>query len=65
MENKIIKNIKDVDIVPINTNNPILARMSWLIKSPKNPGGIDGDKLLTMSEEEIITAYDKWKENKK
>ena len=65
MENKIIKNIKDADIVPINTNNPILAKMSWLIKSPNNPGGIDGGKLLRMSEEEIITAYDKWKKNKK
>jgi|TARA_Y100000310_G_scaffold117995_1_gene116722 hypothetical protein len=58
-------NLRDKNIVPINTNNPILARMSWLIKTSKNPDGIEGVKLMKMSDEEIITAYDKWSETNK
>lgn len=48
------------DIVPMNTEDPILARMSWLVKSKNNPTGIEIDKLMKMSDDEIVDAYDKW-----
>ena len=57
--------IKDTDIASINTCNPRLARMSWLVKTPNNPDGIEGDKLILMSDKEIFSAYDKWSEKNK
>ena len=45
-------------------NNVNLAMMSYLVKHPKNPEGIELDKLNKMSDAEIINAYNKWKESK-
>ena len=39
-----------------------IGMMSYLVKHPKNPDGIDIDKLNKMSDSEIIVAYNKWKE---
>ena len=50
---------EDTDIASINTCNPRLARMSWLVKTPNNPSGIEGEKLIKMSDEEIFSAYEK------
>jgi hypothetical protein len=43
-------------------NNVNLAMMSYLVKHPKNPNGIEVDTLNKMSDAEIIEAYNKWKE---
>ena len=53
---------KDKYIASMNTCNPRLARMSWLVKHPNNPDGIDAEKLMKMTDEEIFAAYAKWKE---
>ena len=45
-------------------NNVNLAMMGHLVKHPKNPNGIEIDKLNKMSNEEIIEAYNKWEEKK-
>ena len=37
-----------------------LAMMSHLVKHPKNPNGIELDKLNKMSDEEIIDAYQEY-----
>ena len=58
-------NLRDKNIVSVNTCNPRLARMSWLVKTPNNPEGIEGDKLILMSDTEIFSAYDKWSEKNK
>lgn len=39
-----------------------LAMMSYLVKHPKNPDGIEVNALNAMSDEEIIDAYLIWKE---
>ena len=39
-----------------------LAMMSYLVKHPNNPNGIEVNKLNKMPDEEIIDAYNKWKE---
>ena len=39
-----------------------LAMMSYLVKHPNNPDGIEVNKLNKMPDEEIINAYNKWKE---
>ena len=59
------KEIKNTYIASMNTCNPRLARMSWLVKHPNNPDGIEGEKLMKMSDEEIFFAYDKWSEKNK
>lgn len=51
--------IEDTDIASINTCNPRLARMSWLVKTPNNPSGIEAEKLMRMPDEEIFSAYEK------
>ena len=45
----------------ISTTNVTLAMMSYLVKHPKNPDGIDIDTLNKMTDPEIIEAYNKWK----
>ena len=44
------------------TVQPTLAMMSYLVKHPNNPDGIEINTLNAMSDEEIIDAYNKWKE---
>ena len=39
-----------------------LAMMSYLVKHPNNPDGIEVNKWNKMPDEEIINAYNKWKE---
>ena len=56
---------KDFEIASLNTCDPRLARMSWLVKTPNNPDGIEGEKLMKMSDKEIFSAYDKWSEKNK
>jgi hypothetical protein len=46
----------------MTSNNVNLAMMSYLVKHPKNPNGIEVDTLNKMSDAEIIEAYNKWKE---
>ena len=41
-----------------------LAMMSYLVKHPKNPNGIEINTLNAMSDEEIIDAYQKYVEQK-
>ena len=54
-----MKKINNADIVSINTNNPILAMQSWLIKTPNRPNGIEFEKLMKMSEGELTKQYKK------
>ena len=58
-------NVTDKNIESMNTTDPRLIRMSWLVKHPKNPDGIEADKLMKMSDEEITIAFNKWSEKNK
>lgn len=53
------------DIASLKTMDPRLSKMSWLVKHSNNPDGIDAEKLMKMSDEEILIAYDKWSEKNK
>tara|TARA_B100000315_G_C14027883_1_gene341840 strand:- start:124 stop:324 length:201 start_codon:yes stop_codon:yes gene_type:complete len=56
---------KDKYIASMETCHPRLSKMTWLVKCPDNPDGIDGDKLMRMSDDEIFVAYEKWSEKNK
>ena len=56
---------KDKYIASMETCHPRLSKMTWLVRCPDNPDGIDGDKLMRMSDGEIFVAYKKWSEKNK
>ena len=55
-----MQNNKNKNIESIKTMDPTLSRMSWLVKRPNNPDGIDATELMKMTDQEIFVAYEKW-----